>query len=145
MLNTTLYDNGFADLVNPSKTDAAATERKIRLQNAVSLRVEAEQNKLGRKMSDKEKQGIIDRAIIEMGTSVQEDAGWFWFDKTEQLPIAMMTPMQKAGITERYLQIGDVRIPSGEYETIYADLSSTGKTPNARQILEYYMRTKGQK
>lgn len=145
MLNTTLYDNGFADLVNPSKTDAVSTERKIRLQNAVNLRVEAEQNKLGRKMSDKEKQGIIDRAIIEMGTSVQEDAGWFWFDKTEQLPIAMMTPMQKAGITERYLQIGEVRIPSREYETIYADLSSTGKTPNARQILEYYMRTKGQK
>ena len=142
MLNTTLYDNGFANLVNPSKENASATERKIRLQNAVNLRVEAEQKNLGRKMSDKEKQGIIDRAIIEMGTSVQEDAGWFWFDKTEQLPLSMMTPAQRAGVTNRFLQIGDTKIPGGVYEAIYADLASTGRVPTAKQVLEYYERTR---
>ena len=142
MLNTTLYDNGFADLVNPSKTDAAATEQKIRLQNAVNLRVEAEQNKLGRKMSDKEKQGIIDRAIIEMGTSVQEGAGWFGFAKTEELPLSMMTPRQIAGVTNKFLQIGDTKIPGGVYEAIYADLASTGRVPTAKQVLEYYERTR---
>jgi hypothetical protein len=142
MLNTTLYDNGFADLVNPSNGNASATERKIRLQNAVNLRVEAEQKNLGRKMSDKEKQGIIDRAIIEMGTSVQEDAGWFWFDKTEQLPLSMMTPAQRAGVTNRFLQIGDTKIPGGVYEAIYADLASTGRVPTAKQVLEYYERTR---
>jgi hypothetical protein len=144
MLNTTLYDNGFADLVNPAKSNAVATERKIRLQNAVSLRVEAEQNKLGRKMSDKEKQGIIDRAIIEMGTSVQEGAGWFGFDTTEELPVSMMTQRQLAGVTNRFLQIGDTKIPGGVYEAIYADLASTGRVPTAKQVLEYYERTRNQ-
>jgi hypothetical protein len=103
--------------------------------------VEAEQNKLGRKMSDKEKQGIIDRAIIEMGTSVQKDS-WLWFDTTEQLPIAMMTPMQRADVTNRFLQIGDTKIPGGVYEAIYADLASTGRVPTAKQVLEYYERTR---
>jgi hypothetical protein len=142
MLNTTLYDNGFADLVKPSEKDAVATEQKIRLQNAVNLRVEAEQNKLGRKMSDKEKQGIIDRAIIEMGTSVQEGAGWFGFAKTEELPVSMMTPRQIAGVTNKFLQIGDTKIPGGVYEAIYADLASTGRVPTAKQVLEYYERTR---
>jgi hypothetical protein len=112
------------------------------LQNAVSLRVEAEQNKLGRKMSDKEKQGIIDRAIIEMGTSVQEGAGWFGFAKTEELPLSMMTPAQLAGVTNRFLQIGDTKIPGSVYESIYADLASTGRVPTAKQVLEYYERTR---
>jgi hypothetical protein len=141
MLNTTLYDNGFADLVDPAR-GSPAVEKKIRLQNAVSLRVEAEQNKLGRKMSDKEKQGIIDRAIIEMGTSVQEGAGWFGFAKTEELPLSMMTPLQTAGVTNKFLQIGDTKIPGGVYEAIYADLASTGRVPTAKQVLEYYERTR---
>lgn len=114
-----------------------------------------EQERLGRKMSDREKQPFIDRAILEMGKVKSKTMGIDWLSRDPQMPIAAMTAEQQK---KAYVEIAGkempllqaqaeiMDIPDAEVLKIVKAMQDAGVTrPTSFEILAAWYDKKGKK
>lgn len=134
-LNATLADNGFYEVANPSsETDRT---KSYLLRNNIEMMIDAEQQRLGKKLSRQEKQKIIDQTIIE--DRAVKTAGI-----NRLMPMAMMTGEE---FRSAYVSVGTEEIPAMYYRAGRQALIAAGATnPTPEQISAWYnaKRKKGQ-
>lgn len=134
-LNATLVDNGFYDIANPgSESDRT---KSYLLRNNIESMIDAEQQRLGKKLSRQEKQRIIDQAIIE-------DRAVRTQGINTNMPVAMMTQEE---FRAAYVDVGGEEIPALYYRAGRQALIAAGATnPTPQQIAAWYdaKRRKGQ-
>jgi len=134
-LNATLVDNGFYEVANPSsETDRT---KSYLLRNNIEMMIDAEQQRLGKKLSRQEKQKIIDQTIIE--DRAVKTAGI-----NRLMPMAMMTGEE---FRSAYVSVGTEEIPAMYYRAGRQALIAAGATnPTPEQISAWYnaKRKKGQ-
>jgi hypothetical protein len=125
------------------------------LRQNIQESIAMEQERLGRKMSDREKQPFIDRAILEMGKVKSKTMGIDWLSRDPQMPIAAMTAEQQK---KAYVEIAGkempllqaqaevMDIPDAEVLKIVKAMQDAGVTrPTSFEILAAWYDKKGKK
>ena len=154
-VNRTLIDNGLANLAAADKGDAKDWQASVILRQNIQESIAMEQERLGRKMSDREKQPFIDRAILEMGKVKSKTMGIDWLSRDPQMPIAAMTAEQQK---KAYVEIAGkeipllqaqaevMDIPDAEVLKIVKAMQDAGVTrPTSFEILAAWYDKKGKK
>lgn len=126
-LNATLADNGFTNLIQPAN-DTERSQSAL-LRNNIEMTIDAEQQRLGKKLSRQEKQKIIDQIIIT--DRAVKTAGI-----NRLMPMAMMTGEE---FRSAYVSVGSEEIPAMYYRAGRQALIAAGATnPTAEQISAWY-------
>jgi hypothetical protein len=154
-VNRTLIDNGMTNLAAADKGDAKDWQASVILRQNIQESIAMEQERLGRKMSDREKQPFIDRAILEMGKVKSKTMGIDWLSRDPQMPIAAMTAEQQK---KAYVEIAGkempllqaqaeiMDIPDAEVLKIVKAMQDAGVTrPTSFEILAAWYDKKGKK
>lgn len=154
-VNRTLIDNGMTNLAAADKGDAKDWQASVILRQNIQESIAMEQERLGRKMSDREKQPFIDRAILEMGKVKSKTMGIDWLSRDPQMPIAAMTAEQQK---KAYIEIAGkevpllqaqaeiMEIPDAEVLKIVKAMQDAGVTrPTSFEILAAWYDKKGKK
>jgi hypothetical protein len=154
-VNRTLIDNGMTKLAAADKGDEEDWKASVILRQNIQESIAIEQERLGRKMSDREKQPFIDRAILEMGKVKSKYMGIDWLSKDPQMPTAAMTAEQKK---KAYVEIAGkeipllqaqaeiMEIPDAEVLKIVKAMQDAGVTrPTSFEILAAWYDKKGKK
>lgn len=154
-VNRTLIDNGMTNLAAADKGDAKDWQASVILRQNIQESIAMEQERLGRKMSDREKQPFIDRAILEMGKVKSKTMGIDWLSRDPQMPIAAMTAEQQK---KAYVEIAGkeipllqaqaevMEIPDAEVLKIVKAMQDAGVTrPTSFEILAAWYDKKGKK
>jgi hypothetical protein len=154
-VNRTLIDNGMTKLAAADKGDEEDWKASVILRQNIQESIAMEQERLGRKMSDREKQPFIDRAILEMGKVKSKTMGIDWLSKDPQMPIAAMTAEQQK---KAYVEIAGkeipllqaqaevMDIPDAEVLKIVKAMQDAGVTrPTSFEILAAWYDKKGKK
>lgn len=154
-VNRTLIDNGMTNLASADKGDEEDWKASVILRQNIQESIAIEQERLGRKMSDREKQPFIDRAILEMGKVKSKTMGIDWLSRDPQMPIAAMTAEQQknayveiAGKEMPLLQAQAevMEIPDAEVLKIVKAMQDAGVTrPTSFEILAAWYDKKGKK
>jgi hypothetical protein len=154
-VNRTLIDNGMTNLAAADKGNAKDWQASVILRQNIQESIAMEQERLGRKMSDREKQPFIDRAILEMGKVKSKTMGIDWLSRDPQMPIAAMTAEQQK---KAYVEIAGkempllqaqaevMDIPDAEVLKIVKAMQDAGVTrPTSFEILAAWYEKKGKK
>jgi hypothetical protein len=154
-VNRTLIDNGMTNLAAADKGNAKDWQASVILRQNIQESIAMEQERLGRKMSDREKQPFIDRAILEMGKVKSKTMGIDWLSRDPQMPIAAMTAEQQK---KAYVEIAGkempllqaqaeiMDIPDAEVLKIVKAMQDAGVTrPTSFEILAAWYDKKGKK
>jgi hypothetical protein len=154
-VNRTLIDNGMTNLAAADKGNAKDWQASVILRQNIQESIAMEQERLGRKMSDREKQPFIDRAILEMGKVKSKTMGIDWLSRDPQMPIAAMTAEQQK---KAYVEIAGkempllqaqaevMDIPDAEVLKIVKSMQDAGVTrPTSFEILAAWYDKKGKK
>jgi len=127
-LNATLADNGFTNLIQPAN-DTERSQSAL-LRNNIEMTIDAEQQRLGKKLSRQEKQKIIDQIIITDRASLSQ------FGRDPTLPMGMMTQEQ---FRTAYVNVAGNEIPAMYYRLGRQALIQAGAAnPSQQQIAEWY-------
>jgi hypothetical protein len=134
-LEATLTRNGFTKLANPPRGDTKAQEQSLYMRDNIKTLINAEQERVGRQLSRDEKQGIIDRAVLDkvFVSSLGRDP---------EVPFAAMTREESK---QAYVMVEDQEvmlrdIPEARMKQIAKVLERSGLPTDIRNIAEAWLR-----
>lgn len=134
-LEATLLRNGFDKIANPPKGDENAAAQSLYMRDNVKTLINAEQERIGRQLSRDEKQGIIDRVMLDKVFVSR-------WGRDPEVPFAAMTPEESK---QAYVVVEDQEvmlrdIPAARMKQITKALERSGLPTDIRNIAEAWLR-----
>jgi hypothetical protein len=134
-LEATLTRNGFTKIANPPKGDENAAAQSLYMRDNVKTLINAEQERIGRQLSRDEKQGIIDRVMLDKVFVSR-------WGRDPEVPFAAMTPEESK---QAYVVVEDQEvmlrdIPAARMKQITKALERSGLPTDIRNIAEAWLR-----
>ena len=134
-LEATLLRNGFDKIANPQKGDSAAQAQSLYMRDNVKTLINAEQERVGRQLSRDEKQGIIDRVMLDKVFVSR-------WGRDPEVPFAAMSPgeLEDAYVTVDRQDVMLRDIPPARMAQIRNALDRAGLPTDIRNIAEAWVR-----
>lgn len=133
-INSTLIDAGVTQLVNPQTDDDKTASISLRANIKESIR--AEQLRLNRKLSEQEKQALIDKHIVQ-----KVKVGGGWFTKAKELPLTAQPPEAILNAVETDEAGNSTKmIPDEVRAEIEATLQSNGLAVTPQNIVRLWIK-----
>jgi hypothetical protein len=134
-LEATLLRNGFDKIANPQKGDSAAQAQSLYMRDNVKTLINAEQERVGRQLSRDEKQGIIDRVMLDKVFVSR-------WGRDPEVPFAAMSPgeLEDAYVTVDRQDVMLRDIPPARMAQIRNALDRAGLPTDIRNIADAWVR-----
>ena len=134
-LEATLLRNGFDKIANPPKGDENAAAQSLYMRDNVKTLINAEQERVGRQLSRDEKQGIIDRVMLDKVFVSR-------WGRDPEVPFAAMSPgeLEDAYVTVDRQDVMLRDIPPARMAQIRNALDRAGLPTDIRNIAEAWLR-----
>lgn len=139
-VNRTLIDAGMSNLASPDKSSKSDWEASLIMRDEIRRNIEAEQAVRGRKLSDEEKQPIIDRAIMDAASIKRTTFGIDWLAKDLKMPLAAMNAEQ---IKQATVDYEGTAVPATEWVNAQTQLRNAGIANPSREAIMSYLIRKG--